>query len=36
MLHDFDIDIRSECMVDASQDNEQGNLAVNAYVTLAD
>lgn len=36
MLHDFDIDIRPECMIDAGQYDEQGDLTMNAYVTLAD
>jgi acetyltransferase-like isoleucine patch superfamily enzyme len=36
MLHDFDINIRSECMIDASQYDEQGDLTMNAYITLAD
>ena len=36
MLHDFDIDIRPKSMIDAGQYDEQGDLTMNAYVTLAD
>jgi hypothetical protein len=36
MLHDFDINVGPECMIDAGQYDEQGNLAMYAYVTLTD